>query len=189
MALTEISGTPEDVLEWLEAHPGAYFLNPATRYLHRAPCPHYPEGWGSPTIRPKLTGPLHELELHDPGARRCEDCCEEAGDKVAAYLDEVRELVAERDKLVDRIRAAGGWVDAREFNAAQDRLAERVPRLLAALDAVLELAKIWERKADELQRLDPDVSAATAVARGVSAGSYRADAASLREAVSRALLR
>jgi hypothetical protein len=58
-------------------------------------------------------------------------------DTLPAALDEIRELVSERDKLV--ACAAVAAVSVAEFNAAQDRLAERVPRLLAALDEVLKL--------------------------------------------------
>ena len=56
-------------------------------------------------------------------------------DQVSAYLGEVRKLVTERDELVSS--AATFAVDVRVFNAAQDRLAERTPALLAAVEAVL----------------------------------------------------
>jgi hypothetical protein len=62
-------------------------------------------------------------------------------DPVAAYLVEVRELIGKRDELVARMQVAA--VDVREFNAAQDRLAEHGPRLLAAVEAVLKLADDW----------------------------------------------
>lgn len=59
-----------------------------------------------------------------------------ADDPLAAALDEVRVLVAARDALVRRM-ATGEAVGVPVFNAAQDRLAERVPALLAAVDAAL----------------------------------------------------
>jgi hypothetical protein len=60
-------------------------------------------------------------------------------DNLAATLGEIRNLVGERDELVARMRVAAVGVE--EFNAAQDRLAERVPRLLALADAVLALTR------------------------------------------------
>jgi hypothetical protein len=57
------------------------------------------------------------------------------GDPVAAYLAGVREDIAGQDKLVARMATSS--VDVREFNATQDRLAEHVPRLLAAVEAAL----------------------------------------------------
>lgn len=56
-----------------------------------------------------------------------------APDQVTAYLAEVREAVRQRDELLPRMP-----VDVSEFNAAQDRLAEPAPRLLAAVEAALK---------------------------------------------------
>lgn len=58
---------------------------------------------------------------------------------VAAFLAETAGLVAEQDALVqsDGVILHGRMTD--EFNAAQDRLAARVPALVAALEAVLKL--------------------------------------------------
>lgn len=55
-------------------------------------------------------------------------------DPLKASLAEIRDLIGARDALVDRMRA-GGTVGIREFNAAQDRLAGRVPGLLASVEA------------------------------------------------------
>lgn len=66
-----------------------------------------------------------------------------AADPVAAYLAETAELIARRDELVARMTVAA--VDAPTFNAAQDRLAERVPALAAALTAVLALPVQWKQ--------------------------------------------
>ena len=59
-------------------------------------------------------------------------------DDLAATLTGIRDLIAARDDLAVRTN----WDvpdDVSEFNAAQDKLAARVPSLLAALDAVLEI--------------------------------------------------
>lgn len=56
-------------------------------------------------------------------------------DPVAAELAAVRDLIAERDELVARMDTAA--VPVQEFNASQDRLAARAPRLLAAVEAAL----------------------------------------------------
>ena len=54
-----------------------------------------------------------------------------------AGLAEIRGLIAARDNLAGRM----DWATAdrlHEFNAAQDKLAARVPSLVAALEAVLK---------------------------------------------------
>lgn len=62
-----------------------------------------------------------------------------APDAVDTYLAEVREAIRQRDELVARARIAR--VNTAEFNAAQDRLAEPAPHLLAAVEAVLALTR------------------------------------------------
>jgi hypothetical protein len=44
---------------------------------------------------------------------------------------------------------AGSREVEERFTAAQDKLAARVPSLVAAIEIALELAADWERKADE----------------------------------------
>jgi hypothetical protein len=56
----------------------------------------------------------------------------------ASLLSGIRELIAARDELTARMDWSA--VDVSGFNAAQDRLAARVPALLAAVEAALELA-------------------------------------------------
>ena len=56
-------------------------------------------------------------------------------DELAAALDDIRERVRAQEALVASMAVA--TVSLPEFNAGQDRLAQCVPRLLAALDAVL----------------------------------------------------
>ena len=87
--------------------------------------------------------------------------------KVAAALDEIRERVGQSAALLTRMP-----VSPREFNASQDRLAEWTAPLLAALDAVLDLADGWS-----VDR-----------ARTTKAALRRQDAQFVREAISRALL-
>lgn len=60
-----------------------------------------------------------------------------SNDKVTAYLAEVERRVRQREELVARMEFAA--VSAPEFNAAQDRLAECAPVLLAAVRAGLGL--------------------------------------------------
>ena len=58
-------------------------------------------------------------------------------DRVASTLAGIRGLIAARDDLAARI----DWAkpdDVSEFNAAQDKLAARVPVLLAAIEPVLK---------------------------------------------------
>jgi hypothetical protein len=60
-------------------------------------------------------------------------------DELAALLAGWRDLIAARDDLAARTN----WDDpasVSEFNAAQDKLAARVPLLLDAVEAVLKLA-------------------------------------------------
>ena len=57
-------------------------------------------------------------------------------DQVTAFLAGAQEAVRQQDELVARMRTAA--VSAVEFNAAQDRLAERVPSLLAAVAEVFK---------------------------------------------------
>jgi hypothetical protein len=63
-----------------------------------------------------------------------------ADDSAAAILAGIRELIGARDELVARMQPGRSY-GAAEFNAAQDRLAERVPALLAAIEAVLALTE------------------------------------------------
>ena len=86
-----------------------------------------------------------------------------------AILAGIRELVGARDELAARMQPGRSY-GAAEFNAAQDRLAERVPPLLAAVEAVLKLADDWEA---EGMRLDPQ--------------AYENCARALREAIASAL--
>lgn len=72
---------------------------------------------------------------------------EAAGDPLFSALAAIRGLLAARDALIGRMRA-GAIVGSPEFNAAQDRLAERVPSLVAALDEVLKTAGEWEASSD-----------------------------------------
>jgi hypothetical protein len=60
---------------------------------------------------------------------------EQHTDPATAALNEIRDLVAARDGLIERMRRAA--VGAAEFNAAQDRLAERVPTLIAVAETAL----------------------------------------------------
>ena len=110
-----------------------------------------------------------------------------ANDRIAA-LDEIRELVAAREALIVRMDTAG--VNVVEFNATQDGLADRVPSLLAALDAVLKLADEWDAEAGRLRALvneDTEANTPTQAARSLIA-STRWDSARLaREAITREL--
>lgn len=56
-------------------------------------------------------------------------------DRLSVAIQEIRDRLAERDALVIRMRTTS--VDIAEFNAAQDRLADCVEPLLAALVTVL----------------------------------------------------
>jgi hypothetical protein len=73
-------------------------------------------------------------------------------DKLTAALDEIRERVGERDALIERMKVAA--VGVPEFNAAQDRLAECTPRLLAALDKVLKLTEPSDQPLVRIIRCD-----------------------------------
>jgi outer membrane murein-binding lipoprotein Lpp len=66
----------------------------------------------------------------------------------ASLLSGIRELIAARDELTARMDWSA--VDVSEFNAAQDRLAARVPALLAAVEATLEQADDLTRKSEAL---------------------------------------
>ena len=112
-------------------------------------------------------------------------------DPVAARLAEARALIGARDELVTRMKVAA--VGAQEFNTAQERLAERAPALLGALEAARKLADEWDEAA-----ATSDASAAAAAERGAAA--FRTDqmaaraqarrdcAQSLREHIARELL-
>ncbi len=65
-------------------------------------------------------------------------------DDLAAALAGIRGLIAARDDLTARMDWSA--VDVSEFNAAQDKLAARVPALLAAVEAALKLADEWEQE-------------------------------------------
>ena len=72
----------------------------------------------------------------------------------SAALSEIRGLVTRRDQMLARMNAAqfddaGSREVEERFTAAQDKLAARVPSLVAAIEIALELAADWERKADE----------------------------------------
>lgn len=69
-----------------------------------------------------------------------------ADDQIAAALEETRRLVADGDELIDHMQR-GQTVTTLEFNAAQDKLAERGLVLLAALDVVLKLTGTWQAEA------------------------------------------
>lgn len=67
-----------------------------------------------------------------------------ADDPLTAALEEIRELASKRDETlawVARASADDGELDAAAgaFEVVQDKLAARVPRLLAAIYAVLKL--------------------------------------------------
>lgn len=94
-------------------------------------------------------------------------------DPVAAYLAEVRRLVSQRDELVNRVTAVG----VPEFNAAQDRLAERTPPLLTALEAVL--AQVDQAK---------EVRDYSGYETGGRLVGWNLNPAKLREAISAALM-
>lgn len=109
-------------------------------------------------------------------------------DEVAAALAGIRELIAAQDELVDRGRQREA-IPLIEFNAAQDRLAERVPPLLAALEAaVLKLPAKWEQEASALDATATRLPSAPAYAMRVDAGQLRDCARELRKAISRELL-
>lgn len=94
------------------------------------------------------------------------------GDPLAAALEEIRAAVAASDALFSRMP-----VDVREFNASQDKLAECVRPLLAALDAVLRLPAQWDAASDPGQSaLEEDRT-----------WVRQACAADLREAITREL--
>lgn len=61
-----------------------------------------------------------------------------AYDPLSSYLTGVRELLGDGDALVSRL-ASGARVSAAELNVVQDKLAARVPALLAAVEAALEV--------------------------------------------------
>ena len=66
-------------------------------------------------------------------------------DPLSAALDAVRDLIGARDALVRQ-----ETIGVREFAAAEGRLADRVPRLLAALDAVLAVEARWQENLSRL---------------------------------------
>ena len=70
-------------------------------------------------------------------------------DDPSSALDQIRGLIAERDTLL----AATDWsgVSLSGFNAAQDKLAARVPSLVAAIKEVLKLADDWDTDAKKLE--------------------------------------
>ena len=59
-------------------------------------------------------------------------------DPASAALAAIRADIGARDDLITRMQPGRSYPVA-EFNGAQDRLAERVPSLLAAVERVLEL--------------------------------------------------
>lgn len=98
---------------------------------------------------------------------------------VDARLAEVRKLLAERDLMVERLRGVRTIrVSVAEFNAAQDRLAECVPALLAALEVVQGIASAWGAETV------PSASQAGSVR---AANTLRACGASLQQAIFAAL--
>lgn len=72
----------------------------------------------------------------DEVAEKVQDAMTTADNRVAEALADIRELVEQRDTLIPPV---GGTIPVATFNAAQDRLAERVPALLAAINKALEL--------------------------------------------------
>lgn len=108
------------------------------------------------------------------------------GDLTSA-LDQIRDLIAERDTLL----AATDWsgVSLSGFNAAQDKLAARVPSLVAAIERVLKLA---DGTAPGLSLTPPDCTNACDYGDCDCSGEGRAvawnlDPAKVREAITAAL--
>jgi hypothetical protein len=66
-------------------------------------------------------------------------------DPLATSLDRIRELITARDHLTSRTDWSNP-VSVAEFNAAQDKLAARVPSLLAAIDAARKLHQPMVRR-------------------------------------------
>jgi hypothetical protein len=95
----------------------------------------------------------------------------------AAILADTRKLIRARDELVARMHPGRSY-GAAEFSAAQDRLAERVPLLLAAVEAVLKAADEW------MNTSWPDDGGDRA---GVATEQIILDGIALREAIVRAL--
>lgn len=110
-----------------------------------------------------------------------------ADDLIAAALADMRERVAERDKLVERMKT-GEIIVIGEFNASQDRLAKVAPQALAAVEAALKLAGDWQVSAAafEVRTLelgDPRMGADNLA----YARKLRSCSAALREAIGREL--
>jgi hypothetical protein len=110
----------------------------------------------------------------------------------AAALEEIRGLVSKRDEALAwaaRASADDGELDAAAgaFEAAQDKLAERAPRLAAALEAVLEQAGKWEQEGRRLAALAADeTDPQSRIAVSLRAQAFE-DLAKVREAITREL--
>ena len=69
--------------------------------------------------------------------------CGRVRSELAANLDHIRVLITRRDQLLARLNAAwgeaAGFEAEDQFTIVQDKLAARVPVLVAAVDAVLAL--------------------------------------------------
>ena len=106
----------------------------------------------------------------------------------SATLAAIRADIGARDDLITRMQPGRSYPVA-EFNGAQDRLAERVPSLLAAVEAVLKLAGDWD---NESVRLDAVAARSfpggdRGVIAAARAGVFQGCAEALREAITAAL--
>jgi hypothetical protein len=69
-------------------------------------------------------------------------------DTLPTALAEIRELLAERERITKRMKAAPLSIEV--FNEVQDKLADKwLPRLLGAVDKVLKAADRWQLYAAE----------------------------------------
>jgi hypothetical protein len=76
-------------------------------------------------------------------------------DDLTALLEQIQKLIAARDELIPSMN----WddpADVARFNARQDKVAARVPSLVAALEAVLKLADTLEPQAPAASALEED---------------------------------
>jgi hypothetical protein len=132
------------------------------------------------------------------GHDRCEESCAGSGkpprhaeaNRLAREADLLASALAEIRQRYSMCNYSAGTHSPRAYSVAMASTSD-VPRLLAALDAALELAEQWQAKCGELwdQISAQDLDGASAGFKGIGASVNGEHAKELREAISRTLLR